>query len=537
MWDKTHARAIAIAVLLALHVGAELPGKGIITHIEGSPDSLAMGGRMLAVVADRAITMLDLETASERCRISIDAEFTAASGGHAAVTHQPESGLLQTWDVLSGHERDRRILDLGSKIHMQMGAANARFIAMLWRRDHACAGIFDLETGHLHPIRARDIGELLGMDPDCRQLFIRREDETYRVDLPHPLPKRLDAHPLVSGHPDAWPGGSSLVVDGHVIDSHRQFIAYRPPRGDYVPSLQANRYGWFDNGRRLFHVYRFDGSPVVTIQLGRTGHPAFLTHDRLVMRQRNQQRIYPLTVTQQEQRFLRPGELWVARLNIGTNARVSVPAGMEVDLDCRSVLWTVPANYAREPFQVSLGIHEDGQRSQLTLVVDPLRERSLPDLIRYLWLRLHYDVREGDAVAADQRLAALIPHIDERTPVPLTLMHMAKSALGDHIRSQLAPLLTGDPVAANLLLADVASRGPQPTDAGTYLLAALASRPIIPAHDRVIGRAMAQFAESAELPAEIAEFARDLRARLADVDPRLTKRYSELKRWLEARQP
>jgi hypothetical protein len=530
MLHSARARRLLIALLLALSAKAELPGKGVITHAKGSAGPLALGGRMLAVVAARSITMLDLETATESCQITFEGDFTMACGGDAVVTHEIDTNLLQIWDSQSGLERERRILDLGSEIHMRMGVGNERYVGMLWRSDHACAGVFDLESGRLHPIRARDIGELLGVDPDCRHLLIRRQEEIYRVDLPRPLPKRLDATALVSGRPDAWLGGGALVVDGHLVDLTRQLIAQRPSRGDFLPSLQLDRYGWFDNGRRLFHVYRFDGSPVVSIPLGRTGHPACLTHDRLVMRQRNEQRIYPLTVKEQERRYLQPGDLWVARLKVADDAEYTVPPGMAVDLNCHSLIWRVPADYAREPFQVQLASE--------TFVVDPLRERSLPDLIRYLWLRLYFDVRDGNESEAKTQLAALLPHITDRTAVPLTLTHMAKTPLGDNIRSQLAPrMLAGNPLAANLLLADVAARQSKPDDSGRYLLAALASRPILSGHDAVVARVLSHYADSAVLPPEIAEFADDLRAKLADVDARLTRRYSELRRWLEERAP
>jgi hypothetical protein len=536
MWDSARASILAF-LLAALCGGAELPGKGVVTHALGSSDALALGGRMLAIVSPRSITMLDLDSANESCVITLEPPFTMACGGDAVITHQTEHGLLQIWDPISGKERRRLILKLGSTIRMQMAAGNARLVAMLWRHDHSCAGVFDLETGRLHPIRAREIGELLGIDRDCQHLLIRRQDEVYRVDLTRPLPKRLDAHAVVSGRPEAWPGGSSLVVDGHLIDHQRQFIARRPSRGEFVPSLHPDRYGWFDNGRRLVHIYRFDGSRVVTIPIGRTGHPAVLTDDRLVMRQRNQQRIYPLTVEQQQLRYLQPGELWVARLKIGSDAKVQAPPGMEVDVECRSLLWRVPADYARQPFPVTVRVQEDGKSRDESFLVHPLRERSMPDLLRYLWLRLHYDVRNGDAVLADQRLAALLPHIDNRTAVPLTLTHIAKTPLGDHIRGQLAPhFLVADPVAANLLLAAVASRR-EPGETGRHLLAALASRPIIPAHDSVIARVMTHFADSAVPPTEITEFAKELRSRLANVDARLTRRYSELWRWLEERKP
>jgi hypothetical protein len=513
----------------------ELPGDGRRTQAVGSPELLAMNGRMMGVVAPRAITMIDLQDGSERCSISMGAEFSAAAGGQSVLTHRPDTGELQAWDARTGEEQFRHPLGIHDYVELAMGVNNGRYVAMLWRDGHTLAGVFDAETRRIHQLRETDFGAIVGVDPNCEHLILRRgRDQIYRVHLPRPL-KDIKAEPLVSGVLEPWLLGNTLTVDGHLIDLQRKLLAKRPQIGYFVPSIVPGEYAWFDSENRQVHIRDFTGRPRVSVQVADSGQVALLTGDRVVMRQRNQQRIYPLSAAAQDARFLHPGELWAGRLTCGSEAEVEVingPAGLTLDRQCHALVWTVPDDYQRQPIPIELHIREDGETRRDTQLISPLREDAIPAILSYLWLRLHYDVRAGDRAAVDQRIADLTPLLPRVDAVPIPLRHLAKTPLGDRIRRKLAPaLIARDPLRANLLLAVAALRAKE-SNAGSYLLAALAARPILAEHDSAIRLAMAHFAEHRPPPPELAEFASALHANLTDVDRRLEERYHELRQWL-----
>ena len=533
----------ALAIFLAVAAMAdELPGEGRITQIIGSPELLAMNGQMMGILAPKVITMIDLRTAHEACLIEVGLNYTPASGGEAVVTHREATGLLQVWHPETGEEIQR--ISLGNDAReLAMGVNNDRYIAMLWREDKSqtIAGILDRESGKTHLLDDVDFAAILGLDPDARHLFIRRgRNEIYRVDLPRPLPDSLPAEPLVSGDADGWAIGNTLLIDDHLIDFSRRLLAYRPAHGAFIPSIAPDRYAWFDRDARQLELRQLDGTPLVTVQLGVGSRVALLTADRLVMRQRNQQRIYPLTRASQEARYLRPGQLWAGRLHCGREAKVEIidgPPGLAVDLQCHALTWTVSEAFDRQPIRVELRITEDGESHKDIREIAPRREHAIADVMRYLWLRLHYDVRADHASAVDARLATLQPLLVHAQAVPIPISHLAKNPLGDRVRLALAPhFLKTDPLRANLLLADAALRAKDPA-AGRHLLAALAARPIAKEHDTVVRQAMTHFSDTRPLPAEFAEFASALHTKLVDVDSRLENRYHELRKWLWERSP